>query len=75
MENIAEELGWKPIQVMTLISVNIFMIFIDVELLLAGYRTSGLGVSADFRFPCPGENMMKKVVILPIWECAYLSIV
>ena len=49
--------------------------FIDVELLLTGYRTSGLGVSADFRFPCPGENMMKKVVILPMWECAYLKIV
>ena len=68
MENIAEELGWKPIQVMALISVfvNIFL-FKDVELLLTGYRTSGLGVSADFRLPCPGENMikMKNVMILP----------
>ena len=37
--------------------------FIDVELLLTGYRTSGLGVSADFRFPCPGENMMKMMIL------------
>ena len=61
MENIAEELGWKPIQVMALISVN--LLFKDVELLLTGYRTSGLGVSADFRLPCPGENMMKMMIM------------
>ena len=30
MENIAEELGWKPIQVMTLISVFV-NIFFDVQ--------------------------------------------
>ena len=39
--------------------------FKEVELLLTGYRTSGLGVSADFRLPCPGEKVMKKVMIMP----------
>ena len=37
--------------------------FKDAELLLAGYRTSGLGVSADFGFPCPGEKVMKMMIM------------